>query len=167
MSLMDLDSLAVGSMVWSRAVDTDGVSTRGGVVVDFGMHEEDGKPYVVHLEELTAKEVRVCVYWSGSKTPKTPHVARLGRLDLDQIEPSTVEAPNVTRMEGWAKKAMLGAVLLPWGKDNHLALIGAAGALLAAGKELTSSLKARQLEEQAAVNAELEQRLAERQGLAS
>lgn len=169
MTATDLDGIAVGCKVWStqhRDVTTD-AATRGGTVVDVGMHEDTGKPYVMYLQVLTAKEVRVCVYWKGATNPKTPLVARLERMDLDEVDPDTIEAPNVTRMEGAAKQAMLGAVLLPWGRDSHLALLGAAGVLLEAGKAVTGATKARQLEEQAAVNAELEAKRAEREGLAS
>jgi hypothetical protein len=158
--MTDLDGITVGCKVWS-AKHRDGATgeaTRGGTVVDVGIYEDTAKPYVVYLQVLTPREVKVAVYWGGAKTPKSPLVASLARMDLDEVDPETIEEPNVTRMEGAAKQAMLGAVLLPWGKDNHLALIGAAGVLLDTGKTMTVATKAAQLERQAVVNAELEER---------
>ena len=164
MSASNLDQIRIGSMVWSdkHRDGATGMSTRGGIVVDVGIYEDTGKPYVVHLQELTPQEVRVHVYWRGAKQAKSVNVARIERLELAEVDPETIDAPSVTRMEGWAKKAILGAALLPWGKDSHFALIGAAGALLSAAGEITAELRAKTQARVDDFNAELEERRAAR-----
>lgn len=122
MTLTDLDQLAIGSTVASKAVDTDGVPTTFGMVVDFGLHDT-GEPFVDLLVEVSRREVKVDVTYKGAK-PKAINVAQLTRIDVVDLDPSTVEEPQPSRMEGWVGKALVGEVVLP-GHTFVLAYIAA------------------------------------------
>lgn len=151
--MTDLDTLAIGSTCASTTVTTDGSSALFGMCCEIGLHEDTGEPYVVLLNEVPSREVRVAVYHQGASKPKTPGVARLRRVDLADIDPASIEEPNVSRMQGWAKKALLGEVVLP-GETFALAVI--AGMLFQEARNLSN----RQHEQ-------WEAERAEREGLAS
>lgn len=122
--LSDLDLLSIGCTLATVTKDVHGHPASFGLVVDVGMHEDTGKPYVEVLQEVPHREVKVAVYYKGAKVPKMVNVARLNRLDLEEVDPDTVEAPNISRMQGWAKKALAGELVLP-GRHFHLAIIAA------------------------------------------
>lgn len=139
MTLTDLDSLRVGSTCASLVTDVHGSASTFGMVVDFGVHE-DGKPYVVLLSEVPQSEIRVQVYHHGAAKPKQPGVARLRRLDLDEIDPASVEEPILSRMQGWATKAILGEAVLP---GEPYALVIIAGSLYQEVRRLAEAEKER------------------------
>lgn len=136
MTLTDLDQITVGTTLASSAVTTDGKAQTFGMVVDFGLHEEDGSAYVEVLEEVPHREVRVCAYFRGAKVPRSIGVARLRRIDLADVDPVSVEEPRISRMQGWAKKALAGEVVLP---GEHFALAVIAAQLYEAAEQLQAA----------------------------
>lgn len=136
MTLTSIDALAVGSIVWGKRGEVEG-DREGGMVVDFGLHA-DGSAYVEVLSEVPQREIRVQVFHGGAKTPKTYRVARLARINLDDIDAGLLGdiEPRTARMEGWANKALLGEVLLP-GHPFELAVVAAR--LFEAAREVAAS----------------------------
>lgn len=126
--MTDLDSLVVGATCASRAVDTNGVPVTFGMVVDVGVHEDTGAPYVDLLVEVPRREIALDVKYQGAK-PKAVGLARMSRLDLTEVDPATVEEPQPSRMEGWARKALHGEALLP----GHAFVLGYAATTLLQG----------------------------------
>lgn len=161
--MSDLDAVALGSIVWSRTRGVIAGDRFGGMVVDVGLHD-DGSPYAIILRELPVGEVKVQVYYRGGDKPKLPRVARLDRIDVADIDPDSVERPDGTRMEGWAKKAILGEVVLP---GRTFELVVAAGSLYEAAKQVHVASRTGRQSERDAINEELERRRSEREGLAS
>lgn len=122
--LTELDGITVGTTLASLTKDVHGAAVTFGMVIDFGLHEEDGSAYVEVLEEVPHREIRLCAYFKGAKTPRSIGVARVRRIDLADVDPESIEEPRISRMHGWAKKALAGEVVLP-GRHFHLAVIAA------------------------------------------
>jgi hypothetical protein len=155
MTASDLDRIAIGSLVWSnKQRTTEGVATIGGCVVDVGLHLDTGEPYVDVLDEGVAR-VKVQVKADGAKEWKSVRPAAVRRIDLADIDPTTIMEPSVVRMQGWARKALLGEAVLP---GHTFALVVVAGTLLQAANALTEVEREARQSRVDDFNAELEER---------
>lgn len=156
--MTDLDAVAIGCIVWSakhRKAGEGSESTQGGMVVDVGLYEDTGGAYVEVLDE-SVPNTRVQFRTEGSKTWRPMRPAGLRRIDLAEVDETAITEPDIQRMHAWAKKALLGACVMPWGAHYGHDLVVAAGTLLLEAKRIGEAEQARVGEHVAEFNEQLE-----------
>lgn len=133
------DNVAIGSIVWSTAVDGDGHAAFGGIVVDVGVW--DGGEEYVEILDPGACDFLIESRKRGSRHPKSHRTVGLRRLALSDLNVEATEPPSPNKMEAFASAALVStAVTLPY--TSAWELVIAAGklyevraAIYAAGRE--------------------------------
>lgn len=142
-----LDSVDIGSVVWSSANNSRGEAAWGGVAVDVGL-AHDGEPYVIVLVS-NPEEILTCARRRGVTSGRmTTHDGVIRRRVFADDLGSTEEPRSWAKMTGAATKAVRAAAELKG--ERRWELIEDARRLEDEANNLTKSDKAPWWEQEAA-----------------